>query len=311
MTNMAADYYPRALFRIRQLDFSAQEGHFGLLAYLFLASFPALLWSRSRRGLALWTSVLLIMLWFQYGIMTLEGRSIAKWIRYLIVLLPFGSLACSEALLSVGRRGGHLMVSGLLGVLISTSLLSANDAQNANAEQLRDFKATAAVIRRLPSGHPVFVGEGELGFLDVYLGRQRPLRVLEQADISVLDDCFVVLFGSRNALENPASRSKTEDFGQAARDEWKEIARFAAPTPASSRGSTRRSTTCRRVAVTPLRRLATITDLKGDVIWDPAETAHPPFVPDVLEAGISIDSERQMLEFEWTFNDPIPAPGER
>ena len=148
LTNLAADYYPRALFRIRQLDFSAQEGHFGLLAYLFLASFPALLWSRSRRALALWASVLLIMLWFQYGIMTLEGRSIAKWIRYLIVLLPFASLACSEALLSVGRRGGHLMVSGLLGVLISTNLLSANDAQNANAEQLRDFKATAAVIRR-------------------------------------------------------------------------------------------------------------------------------------------------------------------
>ena len=50
LTNLAADYYPRALFRIRQLDFSSQEGHFGLLAYLFLASFPALLWSRSRRA---------------------------------------------------------------------------------------------------------------------------------------------------------------------------------------------------------------------------------------------------------------------
>ena len=44
-------------------------------------------------------------------------------------------------------------------------------------------------------------------------------------------------------------------------------------------------------------------------MWDPAATPDPPFVPDVLEAGISIDSERQMLEFEWTFNDPIPHQG--
>ena len=257
------------------MDFSAQEGHFGLLAYLFLASFPALLWSRSRRALALWASVLLIMLWFQYGIMTLEGRSIAKWIRYLIVLLPFASLACSEALLAVGRRGGHLIVSGLLGVLISTNLLSASDAQNANAEQLRDFKATAEVIRRLPPDSPVFVGEGELGFLDVYLGKQRPLRVLEQADISVLDDCFVVLFGSRNALENPASRSKTEDFGPAARGDWKEIATirgadtgiFARFDPTIYYVPARRST--------PLRRLATITDLKGDVMWGSGRDCQP------------------------------------
>jgi len=165
-----------------------------------------------------------LMLWFQFGIMTPEGRPIAKWIRYLIVLGPFASLTCSEALLSVGRRGGHLIVSGLLGVLISTNLLSANDAQNANAEQLRDFKATAAVIRGLPADIPVFVGEAESGFLDVYLGKHRSLRVLEQADISVLEDCFVVLFGSRNALENPVSRSKTEDFGEAARGQWKAIA---------------------------------------------------------------------------------------
>ena len=212
LTNTAANYYPRTLFRVLGADFSAQEGHFGLLAYLFLASFPVLCWARSRRALALWASVLVIMLWFQYGIMTSEGRPIAKWIRYLIVLGPFASLACGEALLVVGRRGGRLMVPVLLGMLIATNLLSANAAQHANAEQLKDFKATAAAIRDLASDKPVFVGEGELGFLDIYLGRQRTLRVVEQADLSVLDDSFVVLYGSRNALENPATRLKTEDL---------------------------------------------------------------------------------------------------
>ena len=45
-------------------------------------------------------------------------------------------------------------------------------------------------------------------------------------------------------------------------------------------------------------------------MWAPPQTPTPPFVPDVLEASVSIDSERQMLEFEWTFNDPIPPGSE-
>jgi hypothetical protein len=305
LTNTSAAYYPRALFRVLDADFSAQEGHFGWLAYLFLASLPVLVWFRSRRALALWASVLVMMLWFQYGIMTPEGRPIAKWIRYLIVLGPFASLACSEALLLIGRRGGRLMLPVMLGILIATNLLSANAAQAANAEQLRDFKATAAAIRDLPSDTPVFVGEGESGFLDIYLGRQRPLHVVEQADLSALDDSFVVLYGSRNALENPPTRLKTQALAQAARAGWHELARirgadtgiFAQFDPTIYYVPARRST--------PLRRLATINDPTGDVMSSP-QTRLPAFVPDVVEANVSVDSERQTLEFEWRFKDPVP-----
>ena len=164
LTNTAANYYPRTLFRVLDADFSAQEGHFGLLAYVFLASFPVLFWARSRRALAFWASVLVMMLWFQYGIMTSGGRPIAKWIRYLIVLGPFVSLACSEALLVIGRRGGRLIVPVMLGMLIATNLRSANAAQHANAEQLQRLQGDC---RRHPRSRVRQAGlcrRGRIGF---------------------------------------------------------------------------------------------------------------------------------------------------
>jgi hypothetical protein len=149
-----------------------------------------------------------------------------------------------------------------------------------------------------------------LGFLDVYLGRQRTLHVVEQADVSALDDSFVVLYGSRNAVENPATRSKTADLARAARAGWNELTRirgadtgvFAQFDPTLYYVPPRR--------FTQLRRLATINDPIGDVMGTP-KTRLPAFVPDVVEASVSFDPDRQTLVFEWTFRDRVPQEADR
>ena len=41
------------------------------------------------------------------------------------------------------------------------------------------------------------------------------------------------------------------------------------------------------------------------------KTRPPSFAPDVVEATVSLDSERQTLEFEWGFKDPLPQEGTR
>ena len=41
------------------------------------------------------------------------------------------------------------------------------------------------------------------------------------------------------------------------------------------------------------------------------KTRPPSFAPDVVEATVSLDSERQTLEFEWTFKDLLPQQGTR
>ena len=126
--------------------------------------FPVLLWSRSRRALALWASVMLMMLWFQYGILTLEGRpdremdSLSRRPASICVArVQRGPAVCGEVGRPMRRRW-------LLAILLTANVLNAYASQDANGEQLKDFKATAAAIRVLPSDKPVFVGEGELGF---------------------------------------------------------------------------------------------------------------------------------------------------
>jgi hypothetical protein len=104
---------------------------------------------------------------------------------------------------------------------------------------------------------------------------------------------------------------KTEDFAHAARAGWQELTRirvadagiFALFDPTIYYVPSRQST--------HIRRLTTITDPTGDVMWDPRKTRRPAFMPDVVEASVSVDSERQALEFEWTFKDPVPPEGNR
>src|SRR5262249_37068125 len=115
---------------------------------------------------------------------------------------------------------------------------------------------------------------------------------------------------SRNAVENPATRTKTEELERVARAGWVEIARihggdhgiFARFDPAIYYAPPRRAP--------PLRRLATITDPIDDVAW--SRTApRGVFVPDVIEASVAIEPERQMVEFAWTFSHPLPRSATR
>jgi 4-amino-4-deoxy-L-arabinose transferase-like glycosyltransferase len=302
-TNTDLAYYPRVLFKIVRPEFWSQEGHFGFFPYVFLGVPFVLFRSRSRPAGALWISVVLVMLWLQFGVMTLEGRPIAKWIRYPIVLVPFALVACSHALLVLGRAFGRAVASLLIATLVTINVLFAAAAQDANRMQLADFQAIARLLGALGKEKPVYLGRSELAFIDIYLHRSRRLRPLEDVTESDLDDCFVVLSGSRNAIEDAATRARTKELLATAERKWMEIATI----DAADRGIFAQFDPV--VYYVPpeahdAETLATIADPANDVTWLTKQVPVP-LVPDLVEARIA--RSKAAIVFEWIFRDRLPA----
>jgi hypothetical protein len=92
VSNKDPSYLPRTLFRLFYVNPIHDEGHFGILWYLFIF-IPLLAWIQKKwMALGISVSVWLILAYIHWGIMSLEGEPITKYIRYLSMIAPLQCL---------------------------------------------------------------------------------------------------------------------------------------------------------------------------------------------------------------------------
>jgi hypothetical protein len=87
-SNIASDYLPRALFKIWNINPLRGEGHFGIIWYLFVVATILALLLKEKLPLALALGCWLWIAYLQWGVQSFDGSPIAKYIRYISMIVP-------------------------------------------------------------------------------------------------------------------------------------------------------------------------------------------------------------------------------
>ena len=85
-------YLPRTLFKVFGVNPLYEEGHFGIIWYLFIIASIATLFLKDKLPLALTLGCWLWLAYLQWGGHLLLGEPIAKYIRYISMIVPLQCL---------------------------------------------------------------------------------------------------------------------------------------------------------------------------------------------------------------------------
>ncbi len=213
VTNTDMNYYPRVLFNIHNPNFFAHEGHFGFFAYLLVPYALFLLYKRDKISIIFFLFLIIVMLYLQFGIMTFTGKPIAKWVRYLVIFVPFISIISSRSTLLafIDRRFKYPAIIILLFLLVTTPyyLIKAGQIhQSLN----RDWLEIVEYIKPFDK-KTIFTDLGSFGYIDAYLGYSYDVKALEEIRYPKdIINSYVIIDGSRGIVENNGMKSKLPDF---------------------------------------------------------------------------------------------------
>ena len=219
-TNTDMGYYPRVMLKLINVDFNAHEGNLGVYFYVFII---ACVFSFIRTERGLWFLVLsfvLIMLYFEFGVMTSNLKPIAKWVRYLLVFGPTFSIL-------IGYMFEKISNNNLKIVLISIFLIVNIPYIIGSTETYRswthEFWQEYNYLKNLPR-KTIYTDQGSKGFLEFYSGYEWDIRNLEYSKLEEIKDSYVIVNGSRGVVECKEMRNSLPDFAINPPKEWELLA---------------------------------------------------------------------------------------
>lgn len=209
-SNTASGYLPRVLFKIRAIDPMHDEAHFGVLWYVF--SFVTLLALLRRQWVALGlaVSVWLVLGYLQWGVVSLDGSPIARYIRYLSMIAPLQCLTISgvlgHQLEKTGRWGWAIYL--LVGLLAFHLSLAGIHAARAARVKTNDFREMASFLSPLRQNGPVYMDETSAQFVELYARGQLDIERIEaHTGEPPPSHGHIVIDGSRGIVEIPEYRA--------------------------------------------------------------------------------------------------------
>jgi len=212
-TNTSLQYYPRILFKIRNVNFLFQEGNFGFFAYATICSFIWLLFKRDEKSYFMIIWLILTLLYLQFGVMTFQLRAIAKWARYLVTLLPFSVIITARALKLLGKRTlSKMFIVCCILFLTASNIYFSIGSVNGYLLNTADFKATYDTLKELPE-KKIYTDSGSHGYLMLYFKFKRDIGVIEATkDVNEIKDAYVVINGSLGIVASSEMRARLPTY---------------------------------------------------------------------------------------------------
>ena len=96
-------YFPKALFKIWNADPFNDQGHFGIIWYVFIVVTILAMLFRDKIAVSLALGCWLWMAWMQWGVQSPQGDPIAKYIRYISMIVPVQCLTFGAVLLATNE----------------------------------------------------------------------------------------------------------------------------------------------------------------------------------------------------------------
>ncbi len=218
VTNLDPNYYPRILTRIINPDVWAQEGKIGIFFYVLLFSSFYLLIKKDKKSYFFILWLTFILLYLQFGVMTLTFRPIAKWARYLIIILPPWVLVISRFfdLFGIHRNFSILILS----LIIITTPYYIIKVAEVHDTRVFDFKNIYSYLKT-KENKTIYTDLGSFPYLDFYFGYKRKIIPLESVlNPKEIRDSFVIINGSPMIATDISIRERLPGFILNIPEDW-------------------------------------------------------------------------------------------
>jgi hypothetical protein len=224
LSNKSLEYLPRILFKVFDSNFLNDEGLFGNLAYVFiLCSFLALIlkqWKIFSLGLA----VYFIIAYLQWGVMSVQGDLITKYVRYLSMIAPFVCIVSGSVF---SRFLKKRRCSLLIYLLIVFILLIINVKESAEASKefrilTSDFKKIAEYFVQNQVDCEIILDDTSRQFVELYSNETLKMKSIENAVNKEFfaKSCYIVLDGSRGFFEQTNKPTLLLEWQQESLNKW-------------------------------------------------------------------------------------------
>ena len=209
-SNKESEYLPRVLFRIFDANPFHDEAHFGVLWYFFMFFTFLALFQRQWIAFGFAASAWLVLGYLQWGVMSLEGSPIAKYIRYLSMIVPLKCLA-------IGGVLGHLILKSgrwnrgvyfLFGIFCLHLAFSGAQATVSAKIPTHDFRKIANFFMNHQEKNPVYMDDISAQFVALFSRNKLKIERIESLEgENPPQTGWLVTNGSRGIVENREYRN--------------------------------------------------------------------------------------------------------
>jgi hypothetical protein len=171
-SNKEVGYLPRTLFKIFDANPLYEEGHFGIIWYLFIIASISTLFLKDKLPLALALGCWFWLAYLQWGIQSPEGTPIAKYIRYVSMIVPLQCLVFGAVLgwlLHFSKKLKPIVIFLFVLLVIHLSWFGIK-AANSVKLYTEDFKKIAKYLLKLDlkSDYIIYTDFHTGDFIEIY-----------------------------------------------------------------------------------------------------------------------------------------------
>jgi hypothetical protein len=223
-SNTDPHYLPKALFKIWNTNPLNDEGHFGIIWYLFIIITILTIILREKIAMSLALGCWLWLAFLQWGVQSPEGDPIAKYIRYISMIVPLQCLAFGAIiwrLTKFSKIFGKVVILLFVLLLIHLAWLGTK-AANAVKLHTRDFKEITSFFLNMALEDDDIIYTDDLtgNFIKLYSKGDMNIRRVNFKQIAQPEKGYLVVDGSWYAVMLPDYRNSMPGWSLSPPQHW-------------------------------------------------------------------------------------------
>ncbi|MEO0294170.1 MAG: glycosyltransferase family 39 protein [candidate division WOR-3 bacterium] len=174
LSNKEFLYLPKVLFKIINIDPSplSGEGHFGIIWYLFIFITILTLFLKDKLSLSFALGCWFWLFYLQWGIQSPEGTPIARYTRYISMIVPLQCLTFGGVLqrfFLISKKFRRVVISLFFLLLIHLFFVGRTAAKGAKINT-EDFREITKVLLSLgiKKDEPIYTDDLTANFIELY-----------------------------------------------------------------------------------------------------------------------------------------------
>jgi hypothetical protein len=188
VSNKDLGYLPRSLFKLWNIDFLHSEGRFGVIWYLFIVLTILAVFLKDKIPLALAMGSWLWLFYIQWGVQSPEGTPIAKYIRYISMIVPLQCLVFGAVLkhfMQYSKKLKAITISLFIVLLIHLFWFGTSAVKMVRL-RTQDFKEITKFILnlKLKEGELIYTDDMTANFIRLYSKERLTVEKLNYSKIS-------------------------------------------------------------------------------------------------------------------------------
>ena len=218
-------YFPRALFKIWNPDPFSDEGHFGIIWYAFIVITILAMLFRDKITISLALGCWLWIAYMQWGIQSPQGDPIAKYIRYISMIVPvqclvFGAVFWRLTKFSKIVSKVTIVLFALL--FIHLSWVGTHTVQ-AVKMHTKDFKEITRYFMNmnLDDDDIIYTDDMTGNFIKLYSKGTLSVKRVNFKEVPFPEKGFLVVDGSRYAVDLQEYRDGMPQWSLSPPENWK------------------------------------------------------------------------------------------